>query len=985
MQGHHRLHFDAFHLDLANEQLHHDQQVIRLTRKAFAVLRHLVTRAGELVTKDDLVIQVWQSIAVTDAALTACIRELRRVLGDPARTPRYIETVYGRGYRFIAPVQGEEVATPLARPPQAEAAGHEVMAWLRPVALVGREPEWAQMQQWLTAAQQGVCQLGFLAGEPGIGKTALLETFVSHCLATYHLWVGYGQCLESYGSGEPYLPLLEALGRLCRGPEGDHFRTLLWHHAPSWLAQMPSVLAPEERRALAVTSSGGTQVRMLRELTEAFHALTAERPLILLLEDVHWSDSATVTWLAYMARRRESCRLLVLSAYRPVEVMARAHPLQAVLAELRPQGLCRELQLDTLSAEAVAQYLLQHCGAPQVPSGLVAAIYHRTRGHPFFLRALIDELLQHGVLQEGRRAQLLPGDGTRVTTMVPSSVQALIEQQVERLPAAAQELLETAGVVATTFTVEAVAAGSGQPSDDVARHCERWARQGHFLEAVGTERWPDGTYTGCYRFRHDLYAAVLAARVSAWRRIRLHRAIGLRKEAGYGAQASTIAAELAWHFEQGQEVSRAMTYLRHAATTAAQRSAHDEALAYLYREQTLLAALAPSPMRRRQELTLYVALGTSLFATHGFGAPEVLQTYEHARALCQQQEATPEYALVYHGLCTFYLMRGNFHTAWTFAEDMFQLAQQFHDTDIALEASCMLGSLCFFWGDHARAMPFLTQAQARYDPEQHREHVLVYGLDPGVLACSLASWTLHVQGYLAQAVRCNQQAMGLGQTLLHVHSRAFALAFAGWGALMRRDYESARSLAEAAILLCQDHGFPHLLAEGQFIWGRALLAQGQGEEGVTHMVEALVAYQAVEAQLALPMFFTLLAEGYAALDRIEDGLHAVTEGLTCSERTGERWWDAELHRLRGTFLLAQAASQHHEAAVCFHHALHIAQRQQAHLLELRAAMSLARLWQCQGQYAAAYALLAPIYGWFTEGFETADLREARALLEALAC
>jgi DNA-binding winged helix-turn-helix (wHTH) protein len=359
--------FGAFQLDLRDERLWCGPEVVHLSPKPFAVLACLVTRAGELVTKDALLAAVWPDTVVNEDVLTAAMRQLRRVLGDQAHSPQVIETVHGRGYRFIAPVSAPRPPEPpalLERPRRALS-----VTGSRPRLFVERDAELAHLAQWWTRVQQGQRQVGMLVGEPGIGKTALVDAFVAQISASEDVWVGHGQCIDHYGAGEAYLPVLEALGRLGRGPDGAPLVAVLWQSAPSWLVHLPALLAPEDRERLAPLASGVTPARMLRELAEALEVLTAERPLVLILEDLHWSDRATLEWLAYVVRRRDPARLLLLGTYRPVDVIVHAHPLRAMVAELRHHPQYAELVLDYLSAAATASYLRQCCGAQPLPPG----------------------------------------------------------------------------------------------------------------------------------------------------------------------------------------------------------------------------------------------------------------------------------------------------------------------------------------------------------------------------------------------------------------------------------------------------------------------------------------------------------------------------------------------------------------------------------------------------------------------------------------
>ena len=341
---------------------------------------------------------------------------------------------------------------------------------------------------------------------------------------------------------------------------------------------------------------------MLRELAEAMEVLTAARPCVLVLEDLHWSDTATIEWLAYMARRRGPARLLVLGTYRPVEAMVRAHPVRAMVQELMVHGYGAELALEEWSEAGVAAYLAQRGAGAEVPAALARVLTQRTDGHPLFLAAVVDELLRQGVLRVEPTGWVLAGGLDAVTVGVPQSIRHLLEHQVAQLRPADQELLAAASVAGVEFAVAAVAAGVQQAEEDVEAQCDALARQHQLVQARGTAVWPDGTVTARYGFRHALYQELLYERVPVSRRVRWHQQIGTRLEVAFGPRAGEIAAELAVHFEHGRDYDRAVQYLQHAAETAVQRHAHREAIAYLRRALTLLDSMAETPRRLRHEL-----------------------------------------------------------------------------------------------------------------------------------------------------------------------------------------------------------------------------------------------------------------------------------------------------------------------------------------------------------------------------------------------
>ena len=418
--------FGAFQLDLCGERLWCGHEVVRLPPKPFAVLACLVTQAGRLVTKDALLAAVWPDTVVSEDVITVAMRQLRRVLGDQTRTPHFIETVHGRGYRFIAPVSA-----------LASSAGAALLEAPRPAPpplfccpphFVGREAALAQLAQWWTTARQGTRQVGMIVGEPGIGKTALVETFLAQVAATEDVWVGYGQCLDHYGAGEAYLPLLEALGRFCRGPEGERLVALLRQHAPSWLIQMPGLVPSTEWKRLQRMAGGDTQPRMLRELTEALDVLTTERPLVLVVEDLHWSDLSTLEWLTYVARRRDPARLLLLGTYRPVDAILRAHPIRTVMTELTQHQQAAELPLDYLSEADVTTYCAQRWRGDARWEAVAHMLHQRTRGHPLFLVTLIDEMRRLGLLHKAAAGGEVASSVEALRRAVPASLRHIIEQ-----------------------------------------------------------------------------------------------------------------------------------------------------------------------------------------------------------------------------------------------------------------------------------------------------------------------------------------------------------------------------------------------------------------------------------------------------------------------------------------------------------------------------------------------------------------------------
>jgi DNA-binding winged helix-turn-helix (wHTH) protein/predicted ATPase len=955
---------------------------VPLRPKVFQVLVYLLEQCDRVVSRDEILAQVWPDQHVGEETLTSCVKAARHAVGDSGRTQRVIRTVHGRGLRFVADVTVSEAAR---APRPTTALPSPAPAGPPPGRLAGRATELTTLHQWYAAARQGQRQVGFVTGEAGIGKTALVEAFMAQVAAAGAVWIGHGQCSEQYGTGEAYLPVLEALGRLCRGADGAHFLAWLRQQAPSWLAQMPALLPDAERATLQPPALDVTPARMLRELAEALESLTAERPLLLVLEDLHWSDRATLEWLAYVARRRDPARLLVLGTYRLAEARATAHPLYAVTRELLVHGQGAELVLGALSVTEVATYVTQRFGEGPLAAALVPVLSQRTQGNPLFLVTMVEALVQQGVLREGAAGWERTAALDTATLGVPETLRHLIEQQFERLAPAEQTLIEAASVAGVDFTAAAVAAGVGMTTEDVDIQCATLARQGQFVHPHGTATWPDGTVTGRYRFGHALYHEVVYARVPPGRRTSLHQQIGRRLEAGYGPQAPEIATELAEHFGRGHAVPQALHYLWHAVETAAQRAAPYAVVDLVQRALALLATQPETPGRAQQELALQLALGPAWVATKGTAAPEVEHTYSRALALCQEIGETPQLFPTLRGLSWFYRTRGVLSTAREVEERLYELAQRAANPTYILEAHGALGGTLLFLGEYAVARTHLEQGIALADPAGQHIQAPHFSVAPGVWCRAVVAWVLWCLGYPTQAIRRSQEALAFAQTLAHPHSLALARYFAAWLHHHRREAPAVQAQAEALLHLATTQGFPLHVGYGTFWRGWALAMQGEGGEGLTQMHAGVAAVAAVGLRLAQPHLLLRLAEATGHGGQTAEALGLLAEAQTMLEESGQGEFLAEAYRLRGELQLLQSVPDVVQAETCFQQALAIARRQQARSWELRAAMSLSRLWQQQGKRAEARALLAPVYGWFTEGFDTADLQEAQALLATLEC
>jgi predicted ATPase len=492
---------------------------------------------------------------------------------------------------------------------------------------------------------------------------------------------------------------------------------------------------------------------------------------------------------------------------------------------------------------------------------------------------------------------------------------------------------------------------------------------------------PQATYT----FKHALIQDAAYQSLLRSTRQQYHQRIAHAVETQFPELVETQPELLAYHYTAAGLAGQAIPHWQRAGERAVERSANVEAITHLTTALELLQTLPDAPERVQHELDVQIVLGRALLATKGQAAPEVGHTYNRARELCQQVGAASQLFRVLYGLYHFHVVRAELQTARELSEELLTLAQHIQDPLYLLGAHFMLGATWLFLGAHPPAREHLEQSLTLYDPKQHHAHTGLFGWDLGVFGRVWGPHALWHLGYPDQALVMSCEGLALAQQLPHPFSRAVALAYTAMLQQLRRAPQAVYEQAEATIGLCTEQGFVYYLAWGTTLQGWAQVAQGQEEAGLEEMRRGLAALRATGAALRLPYYLALLAEACGQTGQAAEGLALLAEALALVGTTGECWWEAELQRLRGELLQKEGGVQDAEltAEECFHQALDIARRQHAKSLELRAAMSLSRLWQQHGKREEARQLLAEVYGWFTEGFDTADLQEAKRLLEEI--
>ena len=764
------LDFGSWSLDPRNQCVLRGDEKIQLRPKAYALLAHLIAHPRRIVTKDELLDAVWPDAVVGDAVLKVCMRELRVAIGDDARSPHFLETVHRRGYRFLAEPapatdQGAPHTAPARSPIEIESTSAEI---------VGREWALAELDSALEQARNGRRQLVFITGEPGLGKTTLLDAFTTRIRQAGTARIARGGCLEHQAAAEPYLPFLEAVASLCRGPGCEAAIALLRRLAPTWLVELPWLLADGDRRELQHEIRGATRERMLRELCEWLEAVTRDAPVVLALEDLHWSDPSSLDLLTASSRRRASAQLLVLATYRPVDVVVQAHPLRRVHRELEVQGFCRELVLTAWTTPQVEAYIRQRLPGADIEPGFDDWLQVRTEGNPLFVHHTLEHLLQHEWLQEEAGVWKPARSASQLGEVLPEDLRGVLEVRLERLEPSSNEVLEAASLAGLEFSVAAVGHALQRDRTEVEMCLELLARQGLFLTPTELAEFPDGTLSMRYRFRHALYRDVLRRRVPPARRVLWQRRLAQEGERTFGAEAESIAGELAVHFEQGREFAKCVHYASIAADRAARRFANEEALDFLELVARSLTELSEEEQQQG-----------------------MLDLLERRGIVLRSMGAMPRASEAFEALA--------------------QEATHAKRRDLAARAWLMAAS-AQSWFDRERCLASVSAAEGLADALGDE------GLEAHVRGSS-AYWRLLFEGWregdaelCAEAVRRARETQDEAQTGLHLARLALFQ-------ILRADYAAAcRSAAEARELAARTgDAFDVILGEFFQAWGLLFL------------------------------------------------------------------------------------------------------------------------------------------------------------------
>jgi len=841
--------------------------------------------------------------------------------------------------------------------------------------LVGREQEIGLLLDRWEQVREGAGQAVLIAGEAGIGKSRLVEAFRGRLAESPHTWL---ECRCSpYTQDSALLPILDLLAQAlsalapetARGAKASLEQleqALAWVGFPlaDTVPLMASFLSlpPSDRYPLANLSPEGRRRKTLAILAEWLLRLGRQQPVVLLFEDLHWVDPSTQELLGTILEQVPMASVLALYTYRPdfqVPWPPKSHVTPVLLPRLtRVQG--RQM------VEGAAR-------GRRLPETWAREIVRRTDGVPLFVEELTHTLLESAVLEQEADEAALEEALDRLA--IPATLQDSLAARLDAL-GPVKEVAQLAACLGREFSFELLLAVSPLKDDELAEILAKAVAAELFYQR-GTP--PEALFV----FKHALIQEAAYQSLLKSTRQRHHRRIAETLEQRFPEVVETRPELVAHHYTEGGAVDPAVTWWHRAGQRAIERSAHKEAVRHLGKGLDLLLTLPATVERSGRELGLQMLLGLGCAASEGYGAPGAGRAFARAGQICRELGENEALFPIVLGQYLFHMVRADAVAMRELAERVMALARRSNDPALRVEAHLALGLTAYWAGEWQASREHLERLLSLHDPERDRRHAVLYGQAPGVYAHALLSVVLWYLGQVDEAKEHARRGLDLAEEIAHPFTLAGALS--GFIAVQhdnRGEFEQCLALAEHARSVSVEQQFILWVAVSELMAGRARAARSATVEALDAIRQGLAAFRETGGLVARSYHLAVLAEACLWAGQTPDGLAAIDAALEHVEKHREHFFEPDIHRLRGELLRKDGADPA-VAEACFQRALEISRAQHAKSLELRAAMSLARLWRDQGRRSEAHALLAPIYEWFTEGFDTKDLRDAKALLAEL--
>jgi DNA-binding winged helix-turn-helix (wHTH) protein len=925
--------FGRFRLSSDGTMLLRDGEVVPLAPKALRTLLTLVEHAGDVVTKQQLLETVWPDSFVEDTGLTRNISVIRQALGDSGE--HHIATIARLGYRFTAQVERVDTSGPrIARTPVGGRGD-------RRAPVVGRATELDVLQNAFEGAVERPGRVIAVTGEPGIGKTTVVDSFLQQIEGRCR--IGRGRCSERLAGAEPHLPVLEALAELTAGAQG--FMETLARNAPTWLRLIAPRSPLRTQTADAHDQDAKNSERLMWELTTFLEEASGEHPLVLVLEDLHWTDVSTIDVLTHLAARMSRLRLLVIITYRHHELALREHPFMRVRAELLARGQLEELPVSLLTPDEVREYVLCTLQNTQIPPELPALVFRKTEGNPLFMADLVR------YLQKAGSPTAKSGD----VLDVPDSLRALIDRTLRSLQPEARQLASIAAVEGHEFHSATLARVSSMAAADVEEILKRLDAE-HALVAFDRETTlPDGTLTLIYRFVHVLYQDALNDSSAPSKRIEWARRIAEALMLSHAGQLEYIAVQLATLFETGRDFWQASQHFLTASRNAALRFAFREAVDLATRGLTCLSASIAVGQRHRlqRELDLTFARLVPVASIKGYASEEAERVSERLVELGEALKDVPAMVAALSATWMIRICRGQCLAAKDAGVRLVELAHTANDDVMLTNAHMYAQIACHHLGEFKEAEHHSAAAVSAGSRTSYIERRLMI-FDPVVASLAESSRNGWITGYLARSQTDTDAAVSLARELRHPDSVAFALVFHGWLHGQRREWARSVASTAAGISTARESDSVQTLAWNRCVNGWAVAHACSIDEGLAELLAGIDASTAIMGQIALPQFYAMTAE-VLLLNRDPSGAREwIDRAISLMTANGDMYFAAEVHRLAAR--CDRESGKTAEARERLQTAIAIAQSQRAKLFELRAALDLADIAPRDGVMAVAGAL-----------------------------
>ncbi len=894
---------------MAAGQLMRSVEQVPLQPKVFALLCALATRRGSLVAKKTLLQEVWPGQPVGDAVVKTAINQLRSALGDDPLQPSYVETVPRQGYRFIAPIEGA---------PPAASGGMPFGETGATDRLIGREAALDALCTAWRQAQGGTAQLVFVIGDAGIGKTTLVDHFAQHAAAAM---LARGHCVEQGGRDEPHMPILDALSGLCR----EHPRAIpqIRRIAPTWLAQIPWHASEADRLALRLEIEGVGTGRVLREFRELLNRLAGAGPLLLVLEDMQWSDLPSLQLLEQLGSRREHARWMLVATLRPGEAPGTPAAAADLHARLRLRGLARGVELSPFSADEVTAYVASRYAPRPVPRHVAQGLHAQTGGLPLYLATWLEAADRAHARGQG----LHPLDGgIEPPILLTDGLAHFIERQISLLDPEDQALLEAASILGVAFWNLPLASMLQRSRMSVRAQTDRLARLGNWLVPLSVQRLADDSFDARHGFRHALHRHVLYRRIGEARRAELHRRAARALEEMARLGLPTAPAELAEHHERSHDPAAAVRYSAEAAALALARFAPQEAVRLAQRALALLegcSTLAPAE-RDALDLALNGHQAVAFAQYLGFAAPERERALVRALELCERGAPAAAHGWPHGGLGWVHLARGHYAQALRAAERVEAIGRRFDEPAVVACAMNLRGIALSFQGAYAEAVACMREGVAICESKEARIAGAPLPVDPMVSLLANSAHPLVATGEIGAALhhleRARERAARLGAPM--------AVMVAAWGeatafAALDDPARVARMLPTLeAAAGADDIG----QAEGPALWFAAWVAgkaqRRPSADALQRVRTAIARHQARGMRAGVSQVHFYAAEVALCAGQFDEARTEIDAGLHGAGQLGESGYLADLHRLDARWHAARqdAAGVRRALGRAVHHA-----------------------------------------------------------------